>query len=195
MINGAPGSNAFQGTLANNQNLLGNIRTTEALQAQGLKDYNSTIPTISKTQTVDPNLQAGIAGTNATTSAMPNPADAASYAKQLFDQYLQQLSGPAGGTGAFAGGGYKPPWMGGGGAGQGWPGGNGGVSIFSSIPGSGDYGSSLTGGWSPAPNPTSYGSPGQPTPTQQGYGGSSLYAPPFDQYNDATGFAGYGNYA
>lgn len=102
--NGMPGANAYQGTLANNQNLLGNIRTTEQLQQQGLQNYNALIPTISGTQTVNPALQAEIASTNAMTAAMPNPADAASYAKELFDQYLGSIGGPAGGTGAYMGG-------------------------------------------------------------------------------------------
>lgn len=82
--------------------LYGNIAgASEMQQKQGLSEYNSFIPTVSGTQTVSPNLQTEIAGTNASNAAAPNPQASASYAQQLFDQYLQQLRGPAGGTGAF----------------------------------------------------------------------------------------------
>lgn len=74
--------------------------TSEQLQQQGLQDYASLIPTISRTQTVSPELQTQIAATNAQMAAAPDPTQAASYAKQLFDEYLAKLSGgPSGGTG------------------------------------------------------------------------------------------------
>jgi hypothetical protein len=84
--------------------------TTEQLQRQGLADYSSIIPTVSATQTVTPaqqaQLQAGqnqlstdIAGFNAVNASAPNPASAGSYAQQLFEQYLNRESSPAGGTG------------------------------------------------------------------------------------------------
>lgn len=83
--------------------LYGNIAgASEAQQQRGLQDYSSFIPTVSGTQTVSPNLQAEIAGTNASNAAAPNPGQAASYSEQLFNQYLQQLRGPQGGTGGFA---------------------------------------------------------------------------------------------
>lgn len=84
--------------------------TTEQLQHQGINDYSSLIPSVSATQTVNPaqgaNLQAGanalnteINATNATNAAAPDPASAQTYAQQLFNQYLNRNSGPAGGTG------------------------------------------------------------------------------------------------
>ena len=179
---GQPGSNAIPGTLANNNNLLGNIRTTEQLQQQGLQNYNQLIPTISGTQTVNPALQTEVAGTNALFGAAPNPSQAASYAQSLFDQYLSALSGPAGGTGAFRGGG------GGGGPTTGstpysGPGGSP-YSVFSSIPGTGGgLGSSPTWMASSLNLPGSYltGSPSTGTYTP----------PPDNNYDPYAAFGGY----
>lgn len=85
---------------------------SEQLSQQGLRDYASLIPTISRTQTVSPELQTEIATQNAINRAAPDPTQAASYAKQLFDQYLSALRGPAGGTGrggfTIGGGGFGP---------------------------------------------------------------------------------------
>lgn len=153
--NGMPGSNGQLGTLANNYNLLGNIQTQEQLQQQALQNYNQTMGVMSQTQTVNPALQLETAATNAQSAAMPNPADAASYAKELFDQYLQSMSGPAGGTGFFGGGGSRPPWynfgqMGGGGGGGGSP-----YTYFASIPGAGG-GQGSAPSWMAGPNPSSY---------------------------------------
>jgi hypothetical protein len=84
---GVPGSG-----LATN-NALRNIGLTKfAVQNQGVQNYNSTIPTISKTQTVDPNLTADVNLQNATNAAAPNPGAAASYAQSLFQQYLDKLN-------------------------------------------------------------------------------------------------------
>lgn len=84
--------------------LYGNIAgATEARQRQGLEDYSRFIPTVSGTQTVRPELQNEIASQNALNKAAPNPAKAASYAQQLFDQYLQKMRGPGGGTGGYGG--------------------------------------------------------------------------------------------
>ena len=47
---------------------------TAAIQEGALKDYNSLIPTVSKTQIVDPSLQASIAMFNATNAAKEDPA-------------------------------------------------------------------------------------------------------------------------
>lgn len=90
---GMPGSQ-----LSQNQ-LLGNIAgATEALQTQGLQDYNSFIPTVSGTQTVNPALQSDIADRNSVYAAAPNPTEAASYAESLYNKYLSSMRGPGGGT-------------------------------------------------------------------------------------------------
>ena len=79
--------------------LYGNIAgASEAQQREGLADYGPFVGAVSSTQTVSPTLQTEIAGQNALNAAAPNPAQAASYSKQLFDQYLQQMKGPGGGT-------------------------------------------------------------------------------------------------
>ena len=78
--------------------LYGNIAgASTAEQNLGLQQYNSLIPTVSGTQTVSPSLQTQISGTNASNAASPNPGASASYAQQLFQQYLNQLRGPQGG--------------------------------------------------------------------------------------------------
>jgi hypothetical protein len=76
--------------------------STEALQQQGLQDYNSLIPTVSGTQTVRPELQHEINLQNALDAASPDPSAAASYAQEVFKKYLNSMNSPAGGTGAFA---------------------------------------------------------------------------------------------
>lgn len=80
---------------------------SENLQQQGIQDYNATIPTVSSTQTLNPQFQFEAALQNAVNAASPDPAAAGSYAQSLFDKYLQQLSSPAGGGG---GGGPQVPW-------------------------------------------------------------------------------------
>lgn len=103
---GVPGSQ-FQGY----QGLANLGLTTEKMQQQGLQDYLSAITGISKTQTVDPALQTEIATQNATWNAAPDPEAAAKEQQNLFDQYLQKLQSPAGGTGAGASGGGRPWWQ------------------------------------------------------------------------------------
>ena len=113
-------------------------QTAEALQQQGLQNYNSILPTVSGTQTVSPSVQAnigefnagaqnqvaqanaaqqnqlsqfnagvgnqanltnlGVTEQNALDAAAPNPTQSASYAQQLFNQYLAAMRSPAGGT-------------------------------------------------------------------------------------------------
>lgn len=80
--------------------LYGNIAgASESQQQQGLQELNPFLTQTSGTQTVSPALQTQIAATNASNLAAPSPTAAASYSQQLFDQYLQQMKGPAGGTG------------------------------------------------------------------------------------------------
>lgn len=107
---GLPGG--VPGNTLSTQNLLDNIGTTsENLASKGVSDYNSFLPTVGS-QMLAPSLQADIADRNATLKAAPNPTQAASYAQSLFNQYLQKMGGPAGGTGAAKNG--KPWWQDGG---------------------------------------------------------------------------------
>lgn len=71
--------------------------SVEGLQHQGLQDYNALIPTISRTQTVDPHLQTDIASRNALFGSAPDPAAAAAAAEAAFRRGL--------GTGRTLGGG------------------------------------------------------------------------------------------
>jgi hypothetical protein len=95
VASGMPGSglswNSLYGNLAG---------AAENQEQEGIADYNSTIPTISNTQTVSPALQTEIATQNAIDAAAPDPTASASYAEDLFQNYLQQMEGPAGGTGS-----------------------------------------------------------------------------------------------
>lgn len=110
---GMPGSG-----LSANRSLRNLGLTSEQQVQQGIQNYNSTIPTVSRTQTVDPSLQYQIANRNATMAAAPVPAQAQSYAQQLFDKYLQAMRGPGGGTGGGmspaggtgGGGSARSPW-------------------------------------------------------------------------------------
>lgn len=81
-------------------NLYGNIAgASEAQQQQGISDFNQTLPTVAGTETVSPALQTEIGNQNAVNNASPNPAAAASYAKQLYDQYLSSIRGPTDSSG------------------------------------------------------------------------------------------------
>jgi hypothetical protein len=89
---GMPGSG-----LSSNM-FLGNVAgAMENQEQQGLQDYSSFIPAVSGTQTVNPALQTQISGTNASNAAAPNPGASASYAAQMFNQYLNQMRGPGAG--------------------------------------------------------------------------------------------------
>lgn len=109
---GMPGTNMRAGTLGGNRSARDLGLTIEQLQRQGLQDYNATIPTISRTQTVDPSQQIGLAQWNAINRSAPDPTLAANYSKYLFDQYLAQMRGPgrgtSGGGGPAGGTGYAP---------------------------------------------------------------------------------------
>jgi len=94
---GMPGSG-----LAGSRSLRDLGRLSEDQQAAGLAAYGPFVGAVSNTQTVNPALQNEIALQNAVNAAAPNPTQAASYARQLFDEYLNRLSqssrGPAAGT-------------------------------------------------------------------------------------------------
>ena len=83
-------------------NLLGT--TSEQQQQSGVNNYNSTIPTISGTQTLNPALQMEGNLQNAVSAAAPNPTAAANQELSLLDQYMAELNppNPAGGRGSFA---------------------------------------------------------------------------------------------
>lgn len=102
---GMPGSNVIPGTLGYNRGVRDLGLTAEGQVKAGEAAYNSTIPTISRTQTVDPATAANINETNAINLSAPDPAAAQSYAKQLFDEYMTKLRGPGGGSGGGPGGG------------------------------------------------------------------------------------------
>jgi hypothetical protein len=65
--------------------------TTEGVQHQGLGDYLNLAGGISKTQTLDPALQASIAGRNATFAAAPDPQTAALTQQNLYQQALDAM--------------------------------------------------------------------------------------------------------
>jgi hypothetical protein len=111
---GMPGTNAIPGTLANNAALLGNYRTTEQLQQQGLQNYANVLGAVGQQQ-IHPETLAEIAAHNATLGAAPNPQAAA---EQQLANYFASLNAarsmglrgqggggggynPAGGTGAY----------------------------------------------------------------------------------------------
>lgn len=73
--------------------------TSEQVQQQGIQDYTNVVPTISRTQTLDPALQTEIGTQNALWASGPDPAAAGTYAQNLFDKYLASMRSPAGGTG------------------------------------------------------------------------------------------------
>lgn len=69
--------------------LYGNIAgASEARQRQGIQDYNAV---------TGPAFQTGVAEQNAVNNASPDPAQAASYAEQLFNKYLARMGGGGGG--------------------------------------------------------------------------------------------------
>ncbi len=91
---GMPGSGFNISRLGRNIGL-----SAEQLKNTAINQYNQTIPTISHTQTVTPELQTQIAQQNALNAAAPDPTAAASHAESLYSSYLNGLRGPAGGTG------------------------------------------------------------------------------------------------
>ena len=94
VTSGMPGSG-----LMNNRTVRDLGLTTQGLVNQGIQNYGALINPISNTQTVRPELQAEIGATNSVNASSPNPADAATYARTLFDKYLASMRSPAGGTG------------------------------------------------------------------------------------------------
>lgn len=92
-------------------NLFGNIAGfAENQTQQGIQDYNQTIPTISRTQTVDPALQTTIAGENALNLAAPTPSAVAQNSQSLFNKYLASLSQRNPATGSSFAGPTTPPY-------------------------------------------------------------------------------------
>lgn len=100
---GMPGSNVMTGTLGGNKSARDIGKLQYQVQQDALNNYNKTIPTVSSTQTLSPQLQLEVAGTNALNASAPNPQTAQSYAQQLYDQHLAAARGPGGGTGGSGG--------------------------------------------------------------------------------------------
>lgn len=99
----ASGMPGMEGGSMNLNNMFGNVAGySEGLQHQGLQDYNSTIPTISSTQTVKPETQIALGEQNAVNAAAPDPTQAAGYAKKMFDEYLAKIH-PQGNTEEISG--------------------------------------------------------------------------------------------
>lgn len=71
--------------------------STEAVQQQGLTNYNATIPTIKATQTVNPETQIALSQSNAALAAAPDPTLAGQHSEALYKEYLGKMGG--GGTG------------------------------------------------------------------------------------------------
>lgn len=97
-------SSGMPGSGLSSNSFLGNVAgASEAQQTAGVQQYNSFVPTVSGTQTVNPALQNEIATQNSLNAAAPDPTQAASYAKQLFDQYLSSMRGGGGNRGPGGG--------------------------------------------------------------------------------------------
>jgi hypothetical protein len=95
---GMPGSNAIPGTIAYNRGARDIGTTAEAETEKGLADYARLVAAVSGTQTVPPALQADIAGRNAAMAAAPDPFQQQSHAEMLYNEYLNRIRGPGGGT-------------------------------------------------------------------------------------------------
>ena len=85
VTSGMPGSG-----LARNRTVRDFGIATGVRQNQGIQNFNSLVPGAA--------YQTGVQEQNAVNAASPNPAAAASYSQQLFNQYLQSMRGPGGGT-------------------------------------------------------------------------------------------------
>lgn len=64
--------------------------STEQLQQQGLQNYSSVIPAVSRTQTVTPETQISTSQANAALAAQANPEEATNYALDLYNEYLDR---------------------------------------------------------------------------------------------------------
>jgi len=89
---GMPNTGMAAGTLAGQGSLATIGQTSQQLQNQGISDYSKFVPTVSSTQTTSPAIQAEVNTQNAIDAAAPNPAAAANYAQQIFQNYLTQLN-------------------------------------------------------------------------------------------------------
>jgi hypothetical protein len=88
VTSGMPGSG-----LAQNRSLRDVGLMSEQVQGQGLQEYGPVLGAASRTQTVSPETEIGVAEQNALNLAAPNPAAASSYATGLFEHYLSSLRG------------------------------------------------------------------------------------------------------
>lgn len=93
---GQPGGQA--GNTLSLQNFLGSIGlTSENLAHQGVGDYLNFLGGVGAAQT-NQGLAVDVATQNALDAAAPNPAAAAAQQQSFFEQYLNQMSNPAGGS-------------------------------------------------------------------------------------------------
>jgi len=81
---GMPGSG-----LALNRGLRDIGLSAEALQQQGIGNYQTLAETVRNTQTVSPETQIQTALQNAINAASPDPASAAAYSQALFNQQIE----------------------------------------------------------------------------------------------------------
>lgn len=95
---GMPGTNVEPDSLAYRRTLRDLGRTVEDTQSEGLRQLLPFLQTTSATQTVNPALQYERNLQNAINVASPEPAAAGTYAEQLFQKYMDMVTGPAGGT-------------------------------------------------------------------------------------------------
>lgn len=100
---GLPG---FRGLVAN-KGLRDLGLMSENVQHQAIQDYANLIPTISRTQTVDPNLQYQIALQNSLNAAAPDPTQANLAAQALFNRNAGLYRGA--GYGGYPGRGGADP--------------------------------------------------------------------------------------
>lgn len=82
------------GSLTGNRALRNIGLASEGQTTLGLDEYNKTIPTVSATQTVSPQLQADINSQNNVLAAAPEPTAAGSHAEELFNKYLEMTQKP-----------------------------------------------------------------------------------------------------
>jgi hypothetical protein len=86
--------------------------TSEGLSQQGVGSYLNFATGLGGLQT-NPNLAFEVASQNAVDASAPNPADAAQMQLSEFEQYMNQMNNPAGGSGGIGGyqwgKGYQPP--------------------------------------------------------------------------------------
>jgi hypothetical protein len=183
ITSGMPGSDMARRRSAKNLGL-----TTLGLQQHGLQDYLGATQGISRTQTVDPALQAQIAAYNAVLNSAPDPSQAVNAMKGAFDSGR----GPSGGGGGSVR--ITPPNLTAPGPFGNPMGAPGQTPIFTGgTRGTGGYGG---GGVAPidtrASAYTTYPGSGSGYTDPFSSYNDAVYSDPFSSYNDAVGVGDYG---